>query len=122
MYRIFTESKYVESNYTVIRDEDSVEKECKRRRMTFWQPDSSAEKDKRASNVTLDVRMFHCPITRMRLLFPRGDKPRKIVDFYITEGRNEGTVTVLHNSTVSDNICVTHMHRPERDFIKEYFK
>jgi len=119
---MFCPAKNVLSEYNVTRYEDSVEKECKHRKMTFWQPDSSAEEDKRASNVTLNIRMYHCPLTKMDLKFPRGDKPREILDFYIAEGRNEGTLAVLHNSTTTDNVCITNMFKPERDFLREYFK
>ena len=121
MYRIFTESMNVQSEHNITRDEDTVEKECKIRKVTFWQPSSTAKEDQHAWNVTLDINMYHCPITKMDLKFPRGDKPYEIKDFYIAEGRNQWTVAVLHNSTTSDNICVTHMFQPEREFIRSRF-
>ena len=114
-------SRKVETEYKIVRDGESVQRVCTRHDMTFWQPDdsSAAEQGKRMSLNLQDVPMFHCPLSKMDLKFPKSDEPHEVHDFYITEGRNNGTVAVLRNSTNCDNICLTNMYRAAEDFVEQ---
>lgn len=120
MYKIMS-SRKVETEYKIIKDAGTVESDCKNRSMTFWLPDDSSSERDEWRKVTIDVQMFLCPMTKMDLKFPKADNPPEVRDFYVTEGRNKGTVAVLRNSTSCDNVCLAKVFRPADDFKKEIF-
>lgn len=110
-----------------IRDDDTVSEECQRRNITFCKYeyddgdklflpplDESEEVNVtsvlKQTNLSLEVNLFRCPITKMDLKFVRSWIPIKIFDLYITAGKNDLTVAVLQDSTMDDNVCVIDMY------------
>mgnify|MGYP000899856778 CR=1 FL=1 len=75
--------------------------------MTFWRVDNSSTDRRSQINVTLDVQMFTCPLTKMDLKFQSGRLDVKLEDFHISEGTDPMTFAVLRNSTSSANVCLT---------------
>ena len=104
-------SKIVETTYKIIRDEDKIAKKCERHKMTFWELDLNTTVPESRTNITLDVPMFTCPLTKMDLKFLNGSIDHELEDFYLTEGTDKFTVAVLRNSTNSSNICFTNLFK-----------
>jgi hypothetical protein len=109
MYQRTSQGK-VETSYEIVKDKQSVERECRRRNMTFTQIFESGESKYVANdtirNVTFEVNMFACPITKMDLRYPVEWLEPELFDMYISLGRNDVTVSALRDSVHLDNICV----------------
>jgi hypothetical protein len=117
------------TTYRIVRDNDTVSKECQRFNVTFWlykgrsspedewftlsnrKIEETSKVEDEQKNVTVEVNLFRCPITKMDLKFVRSWIPVKIFDLYITAGRNDVTVSVLRDSSIMrENICLVDMY------------
>ena len=103
-------SRKVETKYKIVQDSDTVAQKCEKRQMTFRKIDFGTVPEI-TTNVTLDIEMFRCPLTRMDLKFLKGDIDLELEDFYVTEGTDLITFGVLHNSTSCGNVCLTNLFK-----------
>ena len=103
--------KKVETEYKIVRDANIVSEKCENQTMTFWRPGNSSTVSGGRTNVTLDVPMFTCPLTKMDLKFIDGDIDAELEDVYVTKGTKILEFAILRNSVSSSNICLTNLFR-----------
>lgn len=101
----------VDSTHRTLRDVHEINKNCEKRRMTFRRINNSSTVPESQINITLDIEMFTCPITKMDFKYSNGSMDLELEDFYLTEGMHSLTFGVLRNSTSSDNICLTNIFK-----------
>jgi len=103
--------KRVETKFQIVRDNNTVVRECEKRKMTFSVPDNSSTVPEARKNVTIDVQMFTCPLTKMDLRFLGANIDFDLEDYYLSTGTYNLEFAVLRNSKISNNICLTNLFR-----------